>query len=155
MGRLPWTPSQLLASVCMGEKLAPLWFDFDGTGKSYFFLAQLFRTAVLYQLIKDSIIAEVKAHLLSWDFADNFDRNLAFAAILEITKFAHTHCISSCPSQASQRGTKCLHGKKLSRLLKSPYFAKRVTLPSGLPFPRDNFATSHVNGSLQFTKKCV
>ena len=50
-----------------------------------------------------SIIAEVKAHLFSSDFADDFDCDLAFAAILEISKFAHTPCISSCPSQTSQR----------------------------------------------------
>ena len=96
----------------------------------------------LKKSIKDSIIAEVKAHLSCWDFADAFDCDL------ELTKFAHPHRVSSCPSQASQRVTKCLHGKKLSRILMSPY-------PQGHRCPRDNFETSHVNGSLWFTKKRV
>ena len=50
MGGLPLLPSQLLASVYMGKtKVDPLLFDFEGTGKSYFFLAELFRTAGLYR----------------------------------------------------------------------------------------------------------
>ena len=82
VGGLPWPSSQLLAGVHMGEKkVAPLWFDSEGTGKLYFFLAKLLYSCTLLglkstelnshghlhcfkQLIKDSVIAEVKAHLL-------------------------------------------------------------------------------------------
>ena len=147
MGGLPWIPSQLLASAYMRKsKFALPDLTLRELGRVTFSLLNISYSITLSglkstklnwhghlycfkQLIKDSIIIEVKVHLLSWGFADDFDCYLAFAVILEITKFTHTHFITSCPSQKSQRGTECLLGKKLSRLLASPYFAKRVTLP--------------------------
>ena len=165
VGGLPWPLSQLLASVYMEKRSCPSLIWLWGNWEELLFPRQTFLYSCtslglkstelnwhghLYcfkQLIKDWIIAEVKAHLLSWDFVDNFDCDLAFATILEITKFAHTHCISSCPSQASQRETNCVRSKKLSRLLASPYLAKQVTLPPASPFPETtcNFSCKPVS----------
>ena len=134
------------------KKVVPLWFDFWGNWEELLFPCRTFSYRCnlsglkstelnsdghLYcfkQLIGDSIIVEVKARLLSWDFADDFDSDLAFAAILDIAKFAHTHCISSCPSLASQRDKVFIWQKIVSH--------PGATLPcrASNPIPRDTLS---------------